>query len=140
MSPSPLPQWHPSSLGQTTCRRIGFFRSFSSIHGIGIFGAFLLVVLIFDMTFFSSHGSQLLSSLNWYHLSTNSAEHVGSNTSLSTPINHAATSDSAHSSSPSDVLSLEQIRDIVAPTRGFFSRDYSLHLGWNNVSICGNPN
>ena len=39
------------------------------------------------------------------------------------------------SSSPvSDVLTLEQIRDIVAPTRGFFSRDYSLGLGWNNVS------
>ncbi|KAH9051203.1 hypothetical protein EDB83DRAFT_2543049 [Lactarius deliciosus] len=33
----------------------------------------------------------------------------------------------------SDVLTLEQIRDIVAPTRGFFSRDYSLGLGWNNV-------
>ena len=39
------------------------------------------------------------------------------------------------SSSPiSDVLTLEQIRDIVAPTRGFFSRDFSLGLGWNNVS------
>jgi hypothetical protein len=34
-------------------------------------------------------------------------------------------------------LPLEQIRDIVAPTRGFFSRDYSLYLGWNNVSIRG---
>ena len=34
----------------------------------------------------------------------------------------------------SDVLTLEQIRDVVAPTRGFFSRDYSLGLGWNNVS------
>ncbi|KAH9173215.1 hypothetical protein EDB89DRAFT_2068974 [Lactarius sanguifluus] len=33
----------------------------------------------------------------------------------------------------SDVLTLEQIRDIVAPTRGFLSRDYSLGLGWNNV-------
>ncbi|KAH8991482.1 hypothetical protein EDB86DRAFT_3046284 [Lactarius hatsudake] len=33
----------------------------------------------------------------------------------------------------SDVLTLEEIRDIVAPTRGFFSRDYSLGLGWNNV-------
>ncbi|KAH8991460.1 hypothetical protein EDB86DRAFT_1605981 [Lactarius hatsudake] len=32
-----------------------------------------------------------------------------------------------------DVLTLEQIRDIVAPTRGFFSRDYSLNLGWNNM-------
>jgi hypothetical protein len=34
-------------------------------------------------------------------------------------------------------LPLERIRDIVAPTRGFFSRDYSLDLGWNNVSIHG---
>ncbi len=34
-------------------------------------------------------------------------------------------------------LPLERIRDIVAPTRGFFSRDYSLYLGWNNVSIRG---
>jgi len=42
-------------------------------------------------------------------------------------------------SSPSDVLSLEQIRDIVATTQGFLSRDYSLNLGWNNVSLLGNP-
>lgn len=35
----------------------------------------------------------------------------------------------------SDVLALDQIRDIVASTRGFFSRDYSLSLGWNNVSV-----
>ncbi|KAF8274078.1 hypothetical protein EI94DRAFT_1776054 [Lactarius quietus] len=33
----------------------------------------------------------------------------------------------------SDVLTLEQIRDVVARTRGFFSRDYSLGLGWNNM-------
>ncbi|KAH9173199.1 hypothetical protein EDB89DRAFT_2068949 [Lactarius sanguifluus] len=39
----------------------------------------------------------------------------------------------SQSSPISDVLTLEQIRDIVAPTRGFFSRDYSLNLGWNNV-------
>jgi len=37
----------------------------------------------------------------------------------------------------SEGLPLERIRDIVAPTRGFFSRDYSLYLGWNNVSIRG---
>ena len=43
----------------------------------------------------------------------------------------------ASSPSPSpvfDVLTLEQIRDVVDSTRGFFSRDYSLGLGWNNVS------
>jgi hypothetical protein len=40
------------------------------------------------------------------------------------------------SSSPvSDILTVEQIRDIVAPTRGFFSRDYNLGLGWNSVSV-----
>jgi hypothetical protein len=71
------------------------------------------------MTFFSPHDLLLLSSLDWYRLGTNSAEHVGSNKSLSTPISHTATSDEAPSS-PSDVLTLEQIRDIVAPTRGFF--------------------
>jgi hypothetical protein len=41
----------------------------------------------------------------------------------------------SQSSPVSDVLTLEQIRDIVAPTRGFFSRDYSLSLGWKNVSV-----
>ena len=39
------------------------------------------------------------------------------------------------SSLVSDVLTVEQIRDIVASTRGFFSRDYCLNLGWNNVSV-----
>ena len=34
-----------------------------------------------------------------------------------------------------DQLSLEEIRDMVAGTKGFFSRDYSLGLGWNNVSL-----
>jgi hypothetical protein len=37
------------------------------------------------------------------------------------------------SSPVADVLTVEQIRDIVATTRGFFSRDYNLDLGWNNV-------
>ena len=55
----------------------------------------------------------------------------------------ATTTEAPHPSpSPSlisDVLTVEQIRDIVAPTRGFFVRDYSLGLGWNNVSLCGVP-
>ncbi|KAH9032251.1 hypothetical protein EDB85DRAFT_2145627 [Lactarius pseudohatsudake] len=34
---------------------------------------------------------------------------------------------------PLSPFSTLSIRDIVAPTRGFFSRDYSLGLGWNNV-------
>jgi hypothetical protein len=31
-------------------------------------------------------------------------------------------------------LSLEALRDMVARTKGYWARDYSLHLGWNNVS------
>jgi hypothetical protein len=128
MSSCPLPQWNSPTqpfYGRISCRRNGFSHSFNSIPGIGIsLGSFLLVGLILYMTFLSPHGPLLLSSSEW----TISANHA-----LSSP-----TSDEA-SSSPSDVLSLEQIRDIVAPTRGFFSRDYSLNLGWNNVSIRENP-
>jgi len=118
MSSGPLPQWHTPtqpSHGRIFCSRNGFFRPFNNIPGIGIFlGSFFLVGLILYMTFISPHGPLLLSSSKWF-----------------TSTNHI-------SSSPSDVLSLEQIRGIVAPTRGFFSRDYSLYLGWNNVSIRDN--
>ena len=30
--------------------------------------------------------------------------------------------------------SLEELRDMVSSTRGYWARDYSLQLGWNNVS------
>jgi hypothetical protein len=125
MSSSSLLQWHPftrSSHGCISCRNNGFFHSFNSIPGIGIsLGSFLSVGLIFYVMFLSPHGL-LLRSSKW----SIPANHVSSPTSDEAP------------SSLSDVLSLEQIRDIVAPTRGFLSRDYSLHLGWNNVSVRGN--
>jgi hypothetical protein len=124
MSSSPLPQWHsPTKLfqGRIFCRRNGFIHFFNNIPGIGIFiGSFPFLGLVLYMAFLSPHGPVSLSSSKW-----------------SIPMDHASsspTSDEAPSS-PSDVLSLEQIRDIVATTRGFFSRDYSLSLGWNNVSI-----
>ena len=127
MSACPLPQWHSPTqqfLGCASCRRNGFSRSFNGIPGIGIsLGSFILAGLIFYMTFLSPHGPLLLGSSEWS---------IPANHTLSSP-----TSDEAPSSL-SDVLTLEQIRDIVAPTRGFFSRDYSLKLGWNNVSILGN--
>src|SRR5713101_6834028 len=111
MSSCPLPQWHSPTQpfhGRIPYRRNGFSHSFNSIPGIGIsLGSFLLVGLIFYMTILSPHGPLLLSSSKW-----------------SIPINHdssSPTSDEAPSS-PSDVISLEQIRDIVATTRGFFSR------------------
>lgn len=34
----------------------------------------------------------------------------------------------------SDDLDLEALRSIVAGTRGYYARDYSMGLGWNNVS------
>jgi hypothetical protein len=34
----------------------------------------------------------------------------------------------------SEDLGLETLRDMVARTKGYWARDYSLQLGWNNVS------
>ena len=31
--------------------------------------------------------------------------------------------------------SVAQLRDLVATTKGFYARDWSLGLGWNNVSV-----
>lgn len=33
--------------------------------------------------------------------------------------------------------SLEELKSIVGRTKGYWARDYSLHLGWNNVSHAG---
>ena len=128
MSSPPLPQWHSPTQAlhgrNISCRRNGFFLSFNIILGIGIsLGSFLLVALVFYMTFLSPHGPLLLSSSKWSILA---------NHDYSLPASNEVPS------SLSDTLSLEQIRDIVATTRGFFARDYSLYLGWNNVSISSN--
>lgn len=158
MSSSSLPQWHSftkfSHGRYTSCRHNCVFFSFNNIPRMGIFFSSILVGLIFYMAVLSPHDPLLLSSLEshgLFQLDTNTTQHLSSN--KSTPTNHASsspTSNEAPSSSPtsnkapsslsnSDDLSLEQIRDIVAPTRGFFTRDYSLYLGWNNVSIHRNP-
>jgi hypothetical protein len=34
----------------------------------------------------------------------------------------------------SDYLDLEALGQMVARSKGYWARDYSLHLGWNNVS------
>ena len=125
MTSSPLPRWHLPTKSFHGRTRNGFIHFFNYIPGIGIFiGSSLLAGLIFYMTFLSPHGLLLLSSLKWS---------IHTNHASSSP-----TSDEAPSSL-SDTLSLEQIRDITASTRGFFTRDYSLYLGWNNVSIRGDP-
>ena len=126
MSSCPLPQWYSPTQpihGHTSFRRNGFSLTFNSIPGVGIsLGSFVLIVISY-MTFLSPHGPLFYSYSEW----TIATNHAFS----------SASSDEA-SPSPSDALSLEQIRDIVAPTRGFLSRDYSLYLGWNNVSILSN--
>ena len=129
MSSSPLPQSHSLtklSRERISGRRNGFSRSFKSIPGSGtFFGALLFACLILYMAFVSPPGRPLLY--------INSTGHV------TTPTNHGSSSPAYEGAplSPSDTLSLEQIRDIVAPTRGFLARDYTLNLGWNNVSIHG---
>jgi len=98
-----------------------------------VFGS-ILVGLIFYMAVLSPYGPLLLSSPESYGPFQLDANSTQQSSNKSTPTNHA--------SSPlnlDDDLSLEQIRDIVAPTRGFFARDYGLHLGWNNVSVYRNP-
>jgi hypothetical protein len=127
MSSCHLPQWHQPTQpihGRISCRRSEFSHFFKSIPGIGIsLGSSLLVGLVLYMTILSPHEHLWLSSSKW----SISAKHASS----------SPTSDEVPSPLP-EVLSLEQIRDVVATTRGFFSRDYSLYLGWNNVSIRGN--
>lgn len=41
------------------------------------------------------------------------------------------------SSPTAEELELKYLSDMVAKTNGFYARDYSLWLGWNNV--CGSP-
>jgi hypothetical protein len=147
MSSSLLPQWHPfikSSHGRISCHHNGYFHSFNSIPGIAIlFSSSFLIGLVFYTTFLSSPGPLLFGTSKSYGLSqldtSSTTQHLGF--SKSTPPNHPPSSHTSDEtpSFPSDVLSLEQIRDIVATTRGFFTRDYSLNLGWNNVSMHGNP-
>lgn len=109
--------------------------------------AFVLSSLIVYITLLSPRGSFLRLS-DWQapsYFDPNSGELADSR---ETPLLHTRPAsllpeptpvlDEPPASSPSpspvsDVLTLEQIRDVVDSTRGFFSRDYSLGLGWNNV-------
>lgn len=40
---------------------------------------------------------------------------------------------SSHSSSPTAELDVQALQEMVAHTNGFYARDYSLWLGWNNM-------
>ena len=107
-----------------------FLRSKSALKIGFLYTTFLLTGLIAYLTFFSPPGPSLrLPNLpNWHPFS-----------SFDFTFLHGSAPESPIQPSPSlsmsDVLTVEQIRDIVAPTRGFFSRDIYLNLGWSNVSV-----
>jgi hypothetical protein len=136
---------HPSSQpsqGRTFRRCRAFFR-INGILGIGVFlGAFVFASLVLYVTIISPNRSFFRGPPRIHPELVD----PGSRLSFPSPSLSLTTSsilDNAPPASPTttsspppeaEALTLEQIRDIVGRTRGFFSRDYSLGLGWNNVS------
>ena len=118
----------------------------SPLRSGAFFGALIFTSLVVYTTFLSPHGPLpgWHRPPKWHGLSQNGSsvqdlEHASPSSSLSEPTTTVTSYPPPEPSQISDVLTVEQIRDIVAPTRGFFARDYSLGLGWNNVSLCGVP-
>jgi hypothetical protein len=136
-SPSPHVRGHVFRPSRAFLRRNGVLKTV-------IFNAFILISLICYLTL-TPHGSRLITPSDWYDLSRarpNYPQRVHADPSVFSSVTLAyplPTSTDIPPEPPSPSLAsaeltLEQIRDIVAPTRGYFSRDYSLYLGWNNVS------
>ena len=113
----------------------------SSPLPFGLFvGAVIFSGLIFYTMFLSPQGSLWHRPQDWHGLAQDESlvldlENAPPLTTLPTPTTEKTSPPSPSSSPTFDVLTVEQIRDLVAPTRGFFARDYSLGLGWNNVSM-----
>ena len=137
-SPSPSPPPHHSR----PSRPYSAFLCFrNGVLGTAIFSAVILVGLICYVTLLTPHVHILFRPSAWNSPSQH-PDPVYTSASLSssafpspTPIPSVATPWFLPPPSTPDELTLEQIRDIVTPTRGFYSRDYSVHLGWNNVGV-----
>jgi hypothetical protein len=142
MVSDPLPRWHSPSppsrgrpfrlYGAVLCLRNGVF-------GTAILSAVIFVGLICYVTSSTPHDHLLFRPSAWNGVSQH-PNPVYASTSQSSPAFPSPTSSMATPwfpppSSTPDELTLEQIRDIVTRTRGFYSRDYSIHLGWNNVGV-----
>ena len=159
MNPDILPPPNSHAPHARPLRRLrSFLRSYGRLRTSVLFGAFILVTLVLYTTFSPPREAPWHTPLDWRKQTrppprphpeyapgyANPKEPLlvaTTPTSPSTSTDALATSTGALEAPPlpsqtslPDVLTLEQIRDIVAPTRGFFSRDYSLGLGWNNVS------
>jgi hypothetical protein len=149
----PPPASHPLH-GRPLRRLRSFFRANGRFRTSVVLGVFILASLFLYSTFLSPHESPWRRPSSWHPRPTYPSPYAdldepiivapipSPTLSPSTPPAAVATPSSPPPSSPlrapeSDVLTLEQIRDIVTPTRGFFTRDYSLGLGWNNVSLRG---
>jgi hypothetical protein len=139
--PTPTSQY---TSGRTFRRGRAFLRSSPLRSGV-FFGAVVFASLVAYTTFLSP--SVWYRPSDWHGFSEHETpladlEHASLSNPLSEPTTTTTTETSNLLPSPSpspipDFLTVEQIRDIVAPTRGFFTRDYSLGLGWNNVSAHG---
>ena len=138
-----LPRWHsplPPPHHGRPFRLCGAFLCFRS-GGLGtaIFSALILVGLICNVTLLTPH-VHFLSRPPAQNSPSQHPNPMFTSTSLSSsaspsPTPSVVTPWFPPTSLTADQLTLEQIRDIVTPTRGFFSRDYSVHLGWNNVGV-----
>jgi hypothetical protein len=137
-----LPRWHspsPPPPGRSF-RLCGAFRCFrNGVFGTAIFSAVILVGLICYLTLLTPHDHLLLRPSAWngisQHQNTVYASTSLSSSAFPSPSPSVATPWFSPPPSTPDQLTLEQIRDIVTHTRGFYSRDYSVHLGWNNVGV-----
>jgi hypothetical protein len=144
MEPPLLPTPSSQPTYDRTFRRWRAFLRSNPLRSGAFFGALIFTSLVVYTTFLSPHGPLPVwhRPPDWHGFSQNETsvldlEHASPSSS---PTTTTETPHPSPSPSPiSDVLTVEQIRDIVAPTRGFFARDYSLGLGWNNVSLCGVP-
>jgi hypothetical protein len=147
MDPPLLPPPPSQHTHDRTFRRWSTFLRSSPLRSGAVLGALIFASLVVYTTFLSPHGALAVwhRPPDWHGFSQNETsvsdlDHASPSNSSSEPTKTAETSHPSPSPSPiSDVLNVEQIRDIVAPTRGFFTRDYSLGLGWNNVGVGGVP-
>jgi hypothetical protein len=142
----PLPTSHPLHARPLRSLR-SFIRANTRLRTTVLFGAFFICLFFYTSFLSSPRDGPWRKPFDWHNHPLVRPDANLSDTLYLAPIHTPpstspvppdTSTDASHalplqSPLPGD-LTLEQIRDYVAPTRGFFTRDYSLGLGWNNVS------